>query len=512
MRKHFVLSLAVVLLGLCLAGAGQANTFTVTRGDDPAPNGCPVGDCSLREALEAAVVTPAGDLVVMGPGLYNVTRGQLDVVGQVTIAGAGSALTRIVSTGAFDLMRVSTLGELNLAGVEMSAQEVALTAIDSSALLDDVRVSSGAVFAQTTGSGNASLRVEQSQLAGIFSCNGINASCLAFDSDLSAVASFGSDITLDHVNLSSTATGFGVFLSDGKVSISDSTVRGQSQLVFYGSGDPAPDVTISRTRFIGNFGPLQSGRNGTMRLVDVEFRDNIVSSANDDEPAVIHATDEGAWRISRALFVGNRGGSGQGAAVRVTDGANVVMDNVTFYDNTFKSGNSGNGHTIAVDVTSSTSTLFWLFHATLRRAPGVSANVAGSVLRVNGSSSNLNVRVYNSLLDGTCAFGPGAALFQAEGNVESTNDTCNLLGLNNNRPSMPAALLRIGTLADHGGFTKTYLPASDSVLLETATPIWCQFNPLEQRRYLRPTGGIGCDVGAVEAGAMSDQLFEHGFE
>ena len=288
--------------------------------------------------------------------------------------------------------------------------------------------------------------------------------------------------------------------------------RGQPELTFDNGGFPAPDVTISRTRFIGNFGPLTSDRDSTMRLTDVEFRDNIVSGSNNTKPAVILATDEGAWRISRALFVGNRGGSGAGAAVRVTDGANVVMDNVTFADNTFKTGSSGNGHTIAVDVTGNTSTLFWLFHATLRRAPGVSANVAGSVLRVNGASSNLNVRVFNSLLDGTCAFGPGAALLQAEGNIESSNDTCNLLGVNNNRPSLPASFLRIGTLADHGGFTKTFLPAADSALLDTATPIWCQFNALEQRRYLRPAGGVACDVGAVEVGAPSDTIFASGFD
>ena len=132
MRKQpSAILIAGLLVGLFLASAGHAATYTVTRGDDPAPNGCAVSDCSLREALEAAVVTPTDDLVVMGPGLYNVTRGQLDVVGQVTIAGAGSASTRIVSTGAFRLMGVSPLGELNLAGVEMSSQQEALVAADS---------------------------------------------------------------------------------------------------------------------------------------------------------------------------------------------------------------------------------------------------------------------------------------------------------------------------------------------------------------------------------------------
>lgn len=501
-----------LLLAISFASTGHAATYTITRGDDPAPNGCVVGDCSLREALEAAVITPAGDVIVMGPGLYNVTRGQLNVVGQVTIAGAGSALTRIVSTGAFNLMGVSPLGELNLAGVEMSSQQETLFAVDSSALLQDVVVMTGAVSASTSGSTPASLRAENSQILGLL-CGGATVTCEVFDSQLGGIYALFAAIKFTRVEMNGTVNGPGIYIAgQGAVSISDSTIRGQSQIIFPGSSEPASDVQISRTRFIGNFGPLRSGRNGTIRLADVEFRDNIVGADNNAEPAAIHATDEGAWRISRALFVGNRGGNGQGAAVRVNDGANVVMDNVTFADNTFKTGNSGNGHTIGVDVTGNTSTLFWLFHATLRRAPSVSANLFGSVLRVNGTSSNLNVRLYNSLVDGTCAFGPGAALLQAEGNVESIGNSCGLVSANNNRSSIPANQLLIGSLADHGGFTNTYLPTSGSALLDMATPIWCQFNPLEQRRYLRPAGGIACDIGAVEVGAIPDSIFGNGFE
>ena len=502
---------AAALIGMFLASVVQANTFMVTRGDDPSPNGCLAGDCSLREALEAAVTTPAGDVVLLGAGLYNVTRGQLVVVGQVAIQGAGSASTSIVGAGAFDLMSVPALGALSLDGVTMSSQEETLIAEDSSAFLHDVTISAGSILAQAPGSGSASLRVEQSHIGGLFACGGDNAVCQAFDSELNGVAVTFADIELARVEMNGVANGFGVYIAgEGSVKISDSTIRGQSQLTFKGSGDPAPDATISRTRFIGNFGPLSSDRNGTMRLVDVEFRDNIVNGANNSKPAVILASNEGAWRISRALFVGNRGGTGEGGAVRVTGGANVVMDNITFDDNTFKTGLSGHGNTIGVDVTNSTSTIFWLFNATLRRASIVASNVAGSVLSVNGSAAN--VRLYNSLVDGTCAFGSGGLLFQAQGNVESIGNTCALLGIDNNRFNIAANQLRIGSLADHGGFTRTYLPASGSPLLDTATPIWCQFGAIDQRRYLRPSGGIACDIGAVEAGARQDTIFSTDFE
>lgn len=510
MHERLFASVAA-LFGCLLADSGQAATFTVTRGDDPAPNGCIVGDCSLREALDAAVATPAGDVIVLGPGLYNVTRGELAVIGQVAIQGADSASTRIVGAGDFALIGVTALSELSLSGATLSSSQEALLVRDGSALVRDVIVTNGTVGVLASGSSRAMLRVEQSQLAGTFACGGVNATCQAFDSRMGSIAVYFAAIELARVEINGVANGPGVYIAGGgAVAIRDSAIRGQSQLLFPGSSDPAPDVLISRTRFIGNFGPLSSGRNGTMRLVDVEFRDNIVSDANNSKPAVILATDEGAWRISRALFVGNRGGAGEGAAIRVKGGANVVMDNVTFDDNTFRSGLNGHGNTIGVDVTDNTSTIFWLFHSTLRRASAVASNVIGSVLSVNGAAAN--VRLYNSLVDGTCAFASGGLLFQAEGNIESVGSTCALLGINNNRFNIPAAQLRIGTLADHGGFTHTYMPATGSPLLNTATSTWCRFNPIEQRRHLRPTDGVGCDIGAVEAGAVQDSIFSNDFE
>ncbi len=67
-------------------------------GDDPMLNGCIAGDCSLREALNAAVVTPAGDGIVLGEGLYNVTRGALVVIGEATIHGGSPLLNTATQT------------------------------------------------------------------------------------------------------------------------------------------------------------------------------------------------------------------------------------------------------------------------------------------------------------------------------------------------------------------------------------------------------------------------------
>ncbi|HEX8050618.1 MAG TPA: hypothetical protein VF504_04050, partial [Solirubrobacterales bacterium] len=58
------LALVALLLG---AATASAQTYTVTRTDDPVPDSCEPGDCSLREALMAANGTTTVDDVVVLP-------------------------------------------------------------------------------------------------------------------------------------------------------------------------------------------------------------------------------------------------------------------------------------------------------------------------------------------------------------------------------------------------------------------------------------------------------------
>ncbi len=100
-----LVGVAVAALGLAFAPAAQAANFDVTRLDDPAPSGCASGvDCSLREAVIDANASlgpdtiglpapPAGqsyELTQPGPFEDNAMTGDLDLLGDVTITGAGS--------------------------------------------------------------------------------------------------------------------------------------------------------------------------------------------------------------------------------------------------------------------------------------------------------------------------------------------------------------------------------------------------------------------------------------
>ena len=76
--------------------ASAAATFTVTRTDDPVPNGCLPTDCSLREAVIAVNAGSGGDAIALPPGDYRLAisgidsagmKGDLNLTKSVTITG-----------------------------------------------------------------------------------------------------------------------------------------------------------------------------------------------------------------------------------------------------------------------------------------------------------------------------------------------------------------------------------------------------------------------------------------
>jgi CSLREA domain-containing protein len=80
----------LVCLLLVLALPAGAAEFTVTRTDDPTPDGCAVNDCSLREAILAAASNNQEDIIKLPPGTYALVSGSGDNAGDLDIRGDGS--------------------------------------------------------------------------------------------------------------------------------------------------------------------------------------------------------------------------------------------------------------------------------------------------------------------------------------------------------------------------------------------------------------------------------------
>lgn len=93
---------ALTLL-LCVAASASADTYTVTRTDDPAPGACLPLDCSLREALEASNASTAVDDLVVVPGNavpYAVEIDSLPILDEVEVRGEGADRTVLKGTSA----------------------------------------------------------------------------------------------------------------------------------------------------------------------------------------------------------------------------------------------------------------------------------------------------------------------------------------------------------------------------------------------------------------------------
>ena len=94
---------------LLLHATAMAATFTVTRTDDPAPNGCNVGDCSLREAVLAANSLSGIDNVQLAAATYSVNA-TIEITGELSVIGVDAAQTHIVAAGELDPLFVGALG------------------------------------------------------------------------------------------------------------------------------------------------------------------------------------------------------------------------------------------------------------------------------------------------------------------------------------------------------------------------------------------------------------------
>ncbi|MBK9657437.1 MAG: hypothetical protein IPO66_19155 [Rhodanobacteraceae bacterium] len=99
-------ALISIVLCACPPGAG-ATTFAVTRVDDPLPNGCQVGDCSLREAVLAANANGDSDVIQLPSGTFVLTRGTLAISNPVQLRGSTTTPTIIDGDGAQPLFNVT---------------------------------------------------------------------------------------------------------------------------------------------------------------------------------------------------------------------------------------------------------------------------------------------------------------------------------------------------------------------------------------------------------------------
>ena len=496
--------LVAALLFALISANVHAATFQVTRLDDPSPNGCLAGDCSLREAMAAAGANdPLGptDVVVVPAGTIQLTRGELTVVAQrLRVQGAGSNLTRVVQTEEFTNMFFTAAGgDLAVVGMRLDSFKAPIDGCYAGfqgvpVLVDDIIFEGGNL--QVCGT----TQVRRSEIRTSLYCN--YGQTVVEDSairDLTVQGSGETTLTLRRVlidgELDPANTNLAqVTLIRGQLVIEDSTIT-NSEIPMQGIGPST--LTLRRVHYIDNAGPIRTETDVLVTIEDSLFEDNTVRA--------LYAAGGGDWTVSGSSFVNNRVDGNAGGAVVLEDDTTLRIRNSTFSGNSFTVAAAADGaRGAAIGFRNGAGAQLILTHVTLVRPNTMPAGVVGTA--IGGLGNGVALTLSNSIVQGSCGMNNGVLQNNA-GNIESTGDTCGL-DPEQNRINISSASLALGALANNGGPTPTRLPGVGSFAIDRASTPQCL--PTDQRRYARP-GGVRCDVGAVEADA-DDTLFANGFE
>jgi CSLREA domain-containing protein len=142
-RAFFLMAMITALLGILVtanptSASPAGSAFAVTRLDDPTPDGCAVGDCSLREAIIAANADPDYSLVtiplsgrielaITGADEENAATGDLDINSNMTITGTNQIDTIIDANGLDRVFDVPSAPDHLLMGDGVIIQDVTIT-------------------------------------------------------------------------------------------------------------------------------------------------------------------------------------------------------------------------------------------------------------------------------------------------------------------------------------------------------------------------------------------------
>lgn len=442
-----------VFTGLMLASplSVAALDFTVSRLDDPPPDGCIAGDCSLREAVITANQLSGADRILLQAGLYiltipggsasDATAGDLALLDPVEIVGAGATETVILASHADRHFTVSS------GGVTIRRLR-----------LDGGRQGNGGAILH-----NGGMTLEDAVLS-------------------------NNQATIDGGAIRSAS---GTMMLVRRVQFLGNSAEAQGGAISSGS----PGVTVVESLFEDN--SAETG--GAIGGYDIRVRDSVFAG---NTASIAGGAISGApgyscsWVSAKdSTFMGNTVGSKSfGGALNLPHPFEVLTS-------TFSGNSGGAGGAIRVDNDS-------LGGPYLIAASTFTGNTAqaGTALFLSAPDSP-DVELSNNIIAGTCArAGAGSGGFDGLGNVESPGDSCNLDA--GNIIGAAPAQLALGPLVDNGGPTPTHLPGAASIVTGAGLDASC--TQLDQRGLVRHDGD--CDAGSVEVGAIDDVIFRDGFD
>jgi uncharacterized repeat protein (TIGR01451 family) len=477
------IALLATAAALVIAAPASAATVNVQNQNDS-------GNGSLRKAIADA---NPNDEVLVPPGTYNLTSGELDVGINLTIigagAGAGSGSTIINAGGKSRVFNIH----------------------DGSVTLKDLRVTGG----------------KDVQGAGIRASSTTNLERVVVAGNVAG----GNNVL---------GEGGGIAVSGPQLNLLDSSVTGNRAggggLVGTGLGggitvlwatSASRTITLTRSAVSGNRAGGGGGQGvGGGIHTETESNNSTLNLTLTQSTVAGNATGGGGGSgfgggieagsgannggditvtLDRSTVSGNRAGGenrdGNGGGVELASGANILNQTLNVTNSTI-SGNaaggggvdgdgiggginlsgSGSGGTHAMNLT----------HTTVanNRAGGQGGSATGSGVAVEPAATTI---LRNSIVSANPGSNCDQPFDSTSHNIEDTN-TCGLDTLDGDKPNTGP---KLNPLGNYGGPTQTMLPKADSLAIDNAEGLYCSGLTTDQRGVGRPVGPE-CDIGSVE--------------
>jgi hypothetical protein len=538
---------------------------------DPVPNGCTPGSCSLREAVSLAnslagpdrILLPATpgvplQLTIPGSNENANATGDLDVLDDLEIVGAGAASTVLVQTipdrvlhttmprdrrlvlrgltiqggsasqgGALHSQSLTTIEDAAFVGNTASSEGGAVYFVG---LYDPALVETRLVLRRVRFEDNVSTQAGEAFGGALHASSFIDGAPFARIEDCQFTGNLGKN-------------GGGAIWLTGSINIAGG------------------DVVISRSQFSANTAGVNGGgalmvssSSFDLRIEDSLFDGNVATGNQPFSPGAINLSQLSSAVLLRTTLSsnsGNRGGALRGGflPIQLIDshlfdntaafgggavwaGADLTVDRSTFESNRVTSTSSVDPGGGAIGFSGSELVIrrstfsgndayrggavslvngeLQLTGSTLTAGALGMAGRLGTVMRIQDETSALAVA--NTIFSGTCFFSDVNRLLQAaHNNIESPGNSCRFgsaMFNGQNQVSATIAQVNLAPLADNGGPTWTRLPGAGSIAINQGREANC--TPTDQRHYAR--ADTQCDVGAVEVGATPDALFRNGFD
>lgn len=530
MRKPAVIATLILLSTLALTVFGAqvpsaaAATIMVNRFDDPDPNGCPQGpvDCSLREAIILANISPGPDTISLPAGTYTLSRegldedvsatGDLDITSEVSLVGAGAGAT-VIDGGAIDrVLHVGDPSNFTPVVANISALTVRNGHAPDAAALPFYLGQGGGIYAED----GVSLTISDAAIVenkGDFGGGGIFSEA----GDL-----FGGSLTIERSVISGNTAGTPTSGSGGAgirnhgiAALIDSVVTQNDAGGFTRGGFPGGGIdnrhvmSITRSIVSDNVAGSAAGvsNSGTLVISESSITQNRAATSG----AGISGGGE-AITITRSTIAHNFAGQ-EGGGIEFGGDAGVILslEDSTIQGNYAETQGGGIYNWVGGDVFLRNVTMSGNYaleggdaiYLESGNATIINSTFANNMNVKTGSSALVNLGGSMSIRNSILSFGGDhcVGLIHSIGYNIDHQGQCDF-----NAPGDQAGIdPLLDSLDDNGGPTLTHQLRVGSPAIDAADDLAC--TETDQRGWPRSDGnGDGvwrCDIGAVEFGGLS---------